>query len=99
MLYGVKFIREIKKSLKKIDVNKIKNVDILIHQQNIVINNKKKLLKILFIVKLNCIISDIKIKSKIDHFYKKDIGSIKTILKTILANQTDSHQTLMNFLN
>ena len=32
MLYGVKFMREIKKSLKKIDVNKIKNVDILIHQ-------------------------------------------------------------------
>ena len=30
---------------------------------------------------------------------KKDIGSIKIILKTISANQTDSHQTLMNFLN
>ena len=30
---------------------------------------------------------------------KKDIGSIKTILKTISANQTDSHQTLMKFLN
>ena len=30
---------------------------------------------------------------------KKDIGSIKTILKMISANQTDSHQTLMKLLN
>ena len=29
---------------------------------------------------------------------KKDIGSIKTILKTISANQTDSHQALMKLL-
>ena len=110
-----------KKGLKKIDVNKIKNVDTFIHQLNIVINNKKQLLKTLVIVKLNRIISDIKTKSKIDDVYnfndkdklfmiyndldkymkhlKKDIGSIKTILKTISANQTDSHQILMNLLN
>ena len=110
-----------KKDLKKTDVNKIKNVDIFIHHLNIVINNKKTLLKTLVIVKLNRIISDIKTKSKIDDVYnfndkdklimiyndldkymkhlKKDIGSIKTILKTISANQTDSHQTLMKFLN
>ena len=30
---------------------------------------------------------------------KKDIGIIKENLKTISANQTDSHQTLMKFLN
>ena len=30
---------------------------------------------------------------------KKDVGSIKTIIKTISANQTDSHQTLMKLLN
>ena len=88
---------------------------------NIVINHKKQLLKTLVIVKLNRIISDLKIKSKTDDVYnfndkdklsmmyndsdkymkhlKKDIGSIKIILKTISANQTDSHQTLMNFLN
>ena len=30
---------------------------------------------------------------------KRNIGSIKTILKTISANQNDSHQTLMNLLN
>ena len=88
---------------------------------NIVINNKKQLLKTLVIVKLNRVIIDIKTKSKIDDVYKfndkdklimiyndldkymkylkKDIGSIKAILKTVSANQTDSHQTLMNFLN
>ena len=30
---------------------------------------------------------------------KRDIGSIKTILKTISANQSGSHQTLMKLLN
>ena len=32
-------------------------------------------------------------------YLKRDIGSIKTILKTVSANQTDSHQILMKFLN
>ena len=36
---------------------------------NIVINNKKQLLKTLVIVKLNLIISDIKTKSNIDNVY------------------------------
>ena len=58
-----------KKGLKKIDINKIKNVDIFIHQLNIVINNKKQLLKTLVIVKLNLIIRDIKTKSNIDNVY------------------------------
>ena len=30
---------------------------------------------------------------------KRDIGSIKTILKTISVNQSDSHQTLMKLLD
>ena len=30
---------------------------------------------------------------------KRDIGSTKTILKTISANQSDSHQTLTKLLN
>ena len=68
MLCGVKFMRE-KKGLKKIDINKIKNVDTFIHQLNIIINNKKQLLKTLVIVKLNRIISDIKQKSKIDSVF------------------------------
>ena len=114
VIWGEIYERD-KTGLKKIDVNKIKNVDIFIHHLNIVINNKKTLV----IVKLNRFISDIKFKSKIDDVYnfndkdklfmiyndlckyikrfKKDIGSIKTILKTITANQTESHQTLMNF--
>ena len=55
-----------KKGLKIIPINKIKNIDIFIHQLNIVINNKKQQLKTLVVVKLNCIISDIKTKSNID---------------------------------
>ena len=110
-----------KKGMKKIDVNKIKNVDGFIHQLKIIINNKIALLKTSVIVKLNLIISDIKEKSKIDDVYnyndinklymiykdldkymkhlKKDIGSIKQNFKMISANQTDSHKTLMKFLN
>ena len=34
-----------KKIINKIDINKIKNVDTFIHQLNIIINNKKQLLK------------------------------------------------------
>ena len=117
----MKFMREIKKSIKRIDVNKIKNIDGFIHQLKIIINNKIGLLKTTVKVKLNNIISDLKEKSGMDDVYnyddidklfmiyndldkymkhlKKDIGSIKTILKTISANQTDLHQTLMKFLN
>ena len=85
-----------------------------------VINNKTVLLKATVIVKLNNIISDLKVKSGMDNVYnfydidkliminndldkymihlKKDIGSTKSILKTISANQTDSYQTLINLL-
>ena len=44
MLYGVKFMRE-RKVFKKIDANKIKNVDIFIDQLKNIINNKTILLK------------------------------------------------------
>ena len=86
-----------------------------------IINNKTVLLKTTVIVKLNCIISDLKVKSGMDNIYnfddkdklskidkdldkymihlKRDIGSVKTILRTISDNQTDSHQILMNLLN
>ena len=50
-----------KKGIKKIDVNKIKNVDGFIQQLKNIIN-KTVLLKITVIVKLNCIISDLKIR-------------------------------------
>ena len=83
-------------------------------------NNKTLLLKTTVITKLNCIISDLKVKSGMDDIYKfndidklskinndlekymnrlkREIGSTKTILKTISTNQSDSHQTLINLL-
>ena len=86
-----------------------------------VINNKIVLLKATVIVKLNSIISDLKVKSGMDDVYnfndkdklskidndldkymkhlKRNIGSTKTILKTISVNQTNSHQTLMKLFN
>ena len=110
-----------RKVFKKIDANKIKNVDVFIDQLINIKNNKNALLKTTVIVKLNSIISDLKVKSGMDDVYnfndndklskidndldkymkhlKRDIGSIKTFLKTISAYQTDSHQFLMNLLN
>ena len=110
-----------KKAIKKIDINKIKNVDSFIYELKDIINHKILLLKTSVIVKLNVIISDIKNKSNIDYIYnysnkdkifmiyndlenymkhlKRDRGSIKQNLKTISAYQTDSHKTLMRFLN
>ena len=109
-----------RKVFKKININKIKNVDGFLDQFKNIINNKTVLLKTTVIVKLNCIISDLKEKSGMDVYdfndkdklyminndldkymkhLKRDIGSITTIIKTISANQTDSHQTLMNLLN
>ena len=119
MLYRVKFM--IERVFKKIDANKIKNVGIFIDELINIINSKTILLKTNVIVKLNSIISDLKVKSRMDDVYnfndndklskidndldkymkhlKRDIGSIKTILKTISANQSGSHQTLMKLLN
>ena len=110
-----------RKNFKKIDANKVKNVDCFIDQLINVINNETVLLKATAIVKLNCITSDLKVKSGMDDVYsfhdkdklskinndldkymkhlKRDIGSTKTILQAISANQSDSHQTLMNLLN
>ena len=51
-----------KKIIKKIDINKRKNVDTFIHKLINVINNKKHLIRKLVIVKLNCITSNRKIK-------------------------------------
>ena len=110
-----------RKTFKKIDVNKVKNVDAFIDQLINIINNKTVLLKTTVIVKLNCIISDLKVKSGMDDVYnfndidklskinndldkymnrlKREIGSVKTILKTVSTNQNDSHQILMKLLN
>ena len=58
-----------KKVIKKIDTNKINNIDTFIHKLINVINNKKQLIRTLVIVKLDRIISDIKIKSGIGNVY------------------------------
>ena len=58
-----------KKVIKKIDTNKINNIDTFIHKLINVINNKKQLIRTLVIVKLNCIISHIKTKSGIGNVY------------------------------
>ena len=73
-----------KKGIKKIDVNKIKNVDSFIHHLKIIINNKIALLKTSVIVKLNLIISDIKEKSKIHDVYNyNDIDKLHMIYKDL----------------
>ena len=90
---------------KKIDINKIKNIDTFIRKLNIVINNKKQLLKTLIIVKLNCIISDIKTKSKINDVYNfndkdklfminDDLDKYMKILKKHLGNIKQDLKTI-----
>ena len=69
MLCGVKFLKGIKEMIKKIDVNKIKNLEGFICQLKGIINHKMLLLKTSVIVKLNLIISDIKNKSNVDDVY------------------------------
>ena len=60
--------REIK-IFKKIDANKVKNVDVFIDQLINIINSKTALLKTTVIVKLNSIMSDLKVKSVMDNIY------------------------------
>ena len=50
----------------------MKNVDGFIDQLINVINNKTVLLKLTVITKLNCIISDLKVKSGMDNIYNFD---------------------------
>ena len=57
---------------KKIDANKVKNVHGFIDQLINVINNKTVLSKTTVIVKLNCIITDLKVKSGMDNVYNYD---------------------------
>ena len=58
-----------KKGIKKIDINKLKNVDSFIYESIAIINHKILLLKTSVIVKLNVIIGDIKNKSNMDDIY------------------------------
>ena len=54
---------------KKIDANKVKNIDGFIDQLINVINDKTVLLKTTVIAKLNSIIIDLKVKSGMDYVY------------------------------
>ena len=72
----------VKKGIKKIDVNKIKNADGFIYQLEIIINNKIILLKTSVIVKLNLILSDLKEKSGMDDVYHyNDIDKLYMMYK------------------
>ena len=65
-----------RKHFKKIDANKVKNVDVFIDQLIYVINNKTVLLKTTVIVKL----SDLKVKSGMDNAYNfNDIDKLTKI--------------------
>ena len=69
---------------------------------NLIISNIKEKSKIDDVYNYNDIDKLFMINNDLDKYMKhlkKDIGSIKTILKTISANQTDSHQTLTKLLN
>ena len=80
-----------KKGIKRIDVNKIKNIDGLIHQLKKIINNKIVLLKTSVIVKLSLITSDIKEKSKIDDVYNfNDIDKL-----FIINNDLDKYMKIL----
>ena len=58
-----------RKVFKKIDANKVKNVDGFMDQLINVINDKTVLLTTTVIVKLDSIISDLKVKSGMDDVY------------------------------
>ena len=68
-----------RKNFKKIDADKVKNVDNFIDQLVNVINNKTVLLKTTVIAKLNCIISDLKVKLGMDIFNFNDIDKLSKI--------------------
>ena len=69
-----------RKPVKKIDVTKVKSVDAFIDQLINVINNKTVLLKTTVITKLNCIISDLKVKSGMDNIYNfNDIDKLTKV--------------------
>ena len=66
--------------MKKINVNKVKNVDAFIDQLINVVSNKIVLLKTTVITKLNYIISDLKVKSGMDDVYNfNDIDKLSKI--------------------
>ena len=91
--------------IKKIDVNKIKNVQGFVCQLKGIINNNILLLKISVTVKLNLVISDIKNKSNIDDVYNyndtdklfmisNDLDKYMKILKKDIRNIKQNLKTI-----
>ena len=84
--------------IKKIDINKIKKVDSFINEMKDIINHKI----LLFIVKLNVIISDIKIKWNIDDIYNysnkdklfKTYSDLKNYMKHLKRDLGSTKQNL-----
>ena len=94
-----------KKIIKKIAVNKIKNVEGFICQLKGIVNHKILLLKTSVIVKLNLIISDIKNKSNMDDVYNNndtdklfmiynDLDKYMKILKKDIGNIKQNLKTI-----
>ena len=80
-----------KKMIKKIDVNKIKNVEGFICQLKGILNNKILLLKTSVIVKINLIISGIKNKSNIVDDYNYN-GTDKLFM---IYNDLDKYMKIL----
>ena len=94
--------------IKKIDVNKIKNVQGFIYQLKGIINNKILLLKTSVKVKLNLVISDIKNKSNIDDVYNvndtdklfmiyNDLDKYMKILKKYIGSIKQNLKTISTY--
>ena len=74
----------------------------LIVKLNLIVNNLKEKSGMDDVYNYDDIDKLFLIYNDLDKYMKhleRDIGSIKTILKTVSANQNDSHQILMKFLN
>ena len=88
--------------IKKIDINKIKKVDGFIYEMKDIINHKILLLKTSVTVKLNVIISDIKIKWNIDDIYNysnkdklfKTYSDLKNYMKHLKRDLGSTKQNL-----
>ena len=73
----------------------------LIVKLNVIISNLKEKSGMDDVYNFNDVDELSKINNDLDKYMnhlKRDIGSVKTILKTISTNQNDSHQILINLL-
>ena len=105
------FDRE-RKTFKKIDVNKVKKLINVVNDKIVLLKTTAITNYIISDLKVKSGMDDVynfnnidklsKINNDLDKYMnrlKREIGSVKTILKTVSTNQNDSHQTLMKLLN